>query len=153
MAPASRPEDEFYGPPQSREFFDAFLNALEIPSSAAGGAPHTVDSDLARLAEFQHRGYYLAYLSECPVAESGESADATIARLSPTFVRRIRFNYRPKVVAPLGQEIGFLVAALRAAGVGPILTQENGQVLPVPGTGAREWTALFQGAVASAAPR
>ena len=152
LAPG-RPENEFYGPPQSRDFFDDFLNALEIPAPADEGAGRTTDSDLARLAEFQRRGYYLAYLSECPLVESGDNANTAIAKLSPTLIRRIRFNYKPRLVAPLGQEIAPLVEVLRAAEVGPILTPSGGQVLPVPGTGAREWTALFQGAVAGAAPR
>ena len=155
LAPSGHPEDEFYGRPQSQGFLDNFLNALEIPSSAAEGATGATDSDLARLAEFQHRGYYLAYLSECPVqnSASAEPANAMIARLSPTLVRRIRFNYKPKLIAPLGQEIAPLVEILRKADVGPILTQSDGQAFPVPVTGDREWTALFQGAVTRVAPR
>jgi hypothetical protein len=155
LAPPARPEDDFYGPPESKEFFDPFLAALEIYSSADRAAlgSDAQAADTARIAEFQRRGYYLAYLSECPIPENGEPAAATVARLGPTLIRRIRFNYRPKHVAPLGQELFLLVDMLRVAGIGPILTLDQGLALPTPRTGDREWMELFRRSVATAAPR
>jgi len=155
LAPPVRPEDDFYAPPESKEFFDPFLDALEIYSStdrAALGSDAQA-ADTARLAEFQRRGYYLAYLSECPMPENGEPAASTIARLAPTLIRRIRFNYKPKHVAPLGQELFPLVDLLRAAGISPLLTLDQGLTLPTPRTGDREWMELFRRSVATAAPR
>jgi hypothetical protein len=146
LAPPARLVDDFYAPPESKEFFDPFLDALEIPSSAVKTAPgsdaHAADT--ARLAEFQRRGYYLSYLSECPIPENGEPAASTIARLAPTLIRRIRFNYKPKHVAPLGQELFPLFDMLRVAGIGPILTLDQGLALPTPRTGNRESLELFQ---------
>ncbi len=155
LAPPVRPEDDFYGPAESKEFFDPFLEALEIHSSKEKTGPEldAFAADSARLAEFQRRGYYLAYLSECPIPENREPAASTIARLGPTLIRRIRFNYRPKHIAPLGQELFPLVELLRVAGIGPILTLDQGLALPAPRTGDREWMELFQRAVASVAPR
>jgi hypothetical protein len=155
LAPPVRPEDDFYAPAQSKEFFDPFLNALEIPAAAEGIAPGAGANaaDTARLMEFQHRGHYLAYVSECPLPENYEPASTTIARLGPTLIRRIRFNYRPKYVAPLGKEMLPLVEMLRGGEPGNIQTLDQGLVLPTPGTGSREWAALFQRAVASVAPR
>jgi hypothetical protein len=154
-APPLRQEDMFYAPPASKEFFHPFLDALEILASSEKVAPgpdaHSADS--ARLAEFQRRGYYLAYLSECPIPENEESAAATIARLGPTLIRRIRFNYKPKHIAPLGQELFPLVDMLRVAGIGPVLTLDQGLSLPTPRAGDREWVGLFQRAVATVAPR
>jgi hypothetical protein len=155
LAPPVRPEDDFYGPAESKEFFDPFLEALEISSSTGTSTPG-LDShvaDTARLAEFQRRGYYLAYLSECPIPENREPAASTIARLGPTLIRRIRFNYRPKHIAPLGQELFPLVELLKVAGIGPILTLDQGLTLPTPRTGNREWMELFRRSVAAAAPR
>jgi hypothetical protein len=155
LAPPVRPVDDFYGPPESKEFFDPFLDALEIYSStdrAALGSDAQA-ADTARLAEFQRRGYYLAYLSECPMPENGEPAASTIARLAPTLIRRIRFNYKPKHVAPLGQELFPLVEMLKVAGIGPLLTLDQGLALPTPRTGDREWMELFRRSVATAAPR
>ena len=80
--------------------------------AAPGSDSHAADT--ARLAEFQRRGYYLAYLSECPIPENREPAASTIARLGPTLIRRIRFNYRPKHIAPLGQELFPLVEYVKS---------------------------------------
>jgi len=156
LAPRIRTEDDFYGPAESKEFIDPFLEALEIPPSSSekavlGMDPHA--ADLARLVEFQRRGYYLAYLSECAIPENVEPAAETIARLGPTLVRRIRFNYKPKHTAPLGRELTSLVDALRTAGIGPILTLAEGLSLPTPRTGDRESMELVQRSVASVAPR
>jgi len=155
LAPTVRCEDDFYGPAKSKEFFDPFLEALEIPASTERTAPGSdaQAADTARLMEFQRRGYYLAYLSECPIPENGEPAASTVARLGSTLIRRIRFNYRPKHVAPLGQELFPLVDVLRVAGIGPILTLDQGLTLPTPRTGDREWMELFRRSVATAAPR
>ena len=155
LAPPVRPENDFYGPAESKEFFDPFLEALEISSSADKAAQGSDQraTGTARLTEFQRRGYYLAYLSECPISEQEEPAASTIARLGSTLIRRIRFNYRPKHIAPLGQELSPLVDMLRAAGIGPILTLDQGLVLPTPRTGDRECMELFRGSVAAAAPR
>jgi hypothetical protein len=155
LAPSLRVEDDFYGPAESKEFFDPFLDALEIPPHAGKAAPEldALAIASARLAEFQHRGDYLAYLSECPMPENGEPPATTIARLSPTMLRRIRFNYKPKHIAPLGQELFPLVDLLRVAGIGPILTLDQGLDLPSPRTGDRGWMDLFQKAVASVPPR
>jgi hypothetical protein len=144
LAPSQHPENDFYGPPESGEFFDPFLEALSIPANSEKSA---------RLAEFQRRGYYLAYISECPLGANQEPAAATIARLGPTLVRRIRFNYRPKDIAPLGQDLLPLVEVLRTGGVGPVLTIDKGSPLSIPRTGDREGMDLFQRAVASIAPR
>jgi hypothetical protein len=157
LAPASGPENDFYGPPESNTFFDTFLEALDISASsekpAAGSAAHGEAPESARLAEFQRRGYYLAYLSECPIAENGELAESTSARLSPTLIRRIRFNYKPKNIAPMGSELCALVEKLRSEGLGPILTLDQGQVLPTPRTGDPEWVELFRRSVATVTPR
>lgn len=154
LAPAARPEDDFYGPPESKEFFNAILEALQIstPGAGADSSATAGTADLAKLAEFQHRGHYLVYLSECPIPAGHEPAAATIARLAPTLLRRIRFNYKPKLIVPLGQELAPLVDILKGAKVAPVVTLEEGLPLPYPGTGGRDWTELFQSAVAAATP-
>jgi len=154
LAPTVRPEDDFYGPAESKELADPFLDALEIHSSAekAGSELDAHAAGTARLAEFQRRGYYLAYLSECPLPDRNEPAASLVARLGPTLIRRIRFNYKPKHIAPIGQELFPLVDMLRVAGIGPLLTLDQGLTLPTPRTGDREWMELFQRAVVSVAP-
>lgn len=154
LEPATRAEDDFYGPPKSQEFFDSFLEALEIsPANNSSAESKFEADDVARLAEFQHRGYFLSHLSECPLPEPKESPESAIARLAPTLIRRIRFNYRPRHVAPMGKEMLPLVEILNAAGLGPNLILNQDQPLPVPRTGSRDWFEPFRRSVATAAPR
>jgi hypothetical protein len=167
-APQARPEDDFYAPQASLEFFDPFFDALQIhataaPASSAPGenaAENRAEdgAGIARLAEFQRRGHYLAYLSECPIPAGVETAAATVTRLGPALVRRIRFNYRPKHIAPIGQELAPLTDILNQASIhqvsyGSLLTSSDGQPLPDPRTGGRTALELFQRAVAGVVPR
>jgi hypothetical protein len=153
LEPATRAEDDFYGPPKSREFFDSFLEALEIsPANKSATESNFEAIGVARLAEFQHRGYFLAHLSECPLPEPKEASESAIARLAPTLIRRIRFNYRSRHVVPMGQEMLPLVEVLNAAGLGPNLILNQGQPLPVPRTGSRDWLDPFRTSVVTAAP-
>ena len=152
LEPVPRPEDDFYRPPQSRDFFDAFLSALNI-SPEAGKAnleSNGSEGDTAKLLEFQRRGYYLSYLSECPVTpplpagpsreRASQDRDESIAsecisRLAPTLVKRIRFNYKPKHVALLGTNMAPLVEVLDQAGIGPLLLLDHGAPLTIPAYG------------------
>lgn len=153
FAPPPRPEDNFYAPPQSKFFFDPLLEALDISTASAktaSEAPQVQDAE--RLAEFQRRGHFLAYLSECPLPAGAHSVAEAIARLTPNLVRRIRFNYKPTQVALLGTELASLVELLRNGGIGPSLILHQGLPLPLPGTGEKDWQSLFRSAVASASP-
>ncbi len=154
LAPPARAEDDFYGPAKSKEFFNPFMEALGIssPAQKSGAGLDTQEADSAMLSEFQRRGYYLTYLSECPIPEHVEPVETTIDRLAGTLIRRIRFNYRPKDIAPLGQELHPLIEKLRAAGIDTLLTLDKGQVLPMPGAGTGYSTELFRRAVSAAAP-
>ncbi len=157
--PMPRPEDDFYTPPESRNFFDSFLTALDIAADVGGRGPHSEtaiakphpaliqrESDTARLLEFQRRGYYLTYLSECP-APPAHPADANtdqggapepVSRLGPTLVKRIRFNYKPKHVALLGTSLSPLVEVFGQAGLGPLLLLDNGHPVTLTAPGDAE---------------
>jgi hypothetical protein len=141
-SPSASAGDDFYGPPESKQSFDPLMEALETPSGNAA----------ERLAEFQRRGHFLAYLSECPLPVDGQATPETIPRLAPNLLRRIRFNYKPKHVALLGQELAPLVEVLRNAGIGPSLILNQGLPLPFPSTGDQGWKSLFQSAVATVSP-
>lgn len=154
LAPPARTADDFYAPARSKAFFDPFMDALEIsaPTEQPAVGEEARAADLVRLAEFQRRGYYLTFLSECPLPENAETADNTIQRLGPTLVRRIKFNYRPKQLAPLGQELTSLVDMFKGQEIAPVLTAGNGLALPIPGTGSQDWLQLFRGSVTAGAP-
>ena len=137
LAPGTRPEDDFYGPPQSRDYFDSLMEALDIAPPAAGAFPDSDQhkGDVAKLIEFQHRGYYLSYLSECPIpAESGSVAGG-ISPLGPALIRRIRFNYKPKHIAFLGTSMAPFIEILENSGLGNLLLLHRGQPLKVPDPG------------------
>jgi len=144
LEPMPRREDNFYGPPESRDFFDSFLSALDI----------TQETDNAKLLEFQRRGYCLTYLSECPLTpqdsaslsrmqalpgaghESGDSAaPECILRLAPTLVKRVRFNYKPKHVALVGIDLTPLIEIFEHAGIGSLLIRGQDAPLTIPGSG------------------
>jgi len=158
-APPARLEDDFYAPPASPEYFDPLFAALQIHASAssAPGADSNANRSengdgWARLSEFQHRGHYLAYLAECPIPAGVETAADTVARLGPALVRRIRFNYRPKHIALIGQELLPLTDVLNQANLGDRVILSGGQPLPDPRTGGRTALELFQRAVAGVVP-
>ena len=169
--PMPRLEDDFYKPPESRDFFDSFLSAMNLSPDAEGRGPRLETAEIspqaestgrdpgpAMLLEFQRRGYYLTYLSECPVtpehfANSGfdgaqvSNARECISRLAPTLIKRIRFNYRPKHVVLLGTHLSPLIGVFEDAGLGPLLLLDRGAPLTIPGTGDGSSLALFRRAV------
>jgi hypothetical protein len=168
LEPRPRLEDEFYGPPESRDFFDSFLSALNISPDAEGRGvrlesaeirPRTEsngpDDGPAMLLEFQRRGYYLTYLSECPETQlpsasqgnEDRAARECISRLGPTLIKRVRFNYRPKHVVLLGSHLSPLIGVFEDAGLGPLLVLDRGAPLTIPGTGAGTSVDLFRRAV------
>ena len=155
LAPLPRPEDDFYGPPESSEYFNSLMDAVEITASAEKPSPGTDQpgSDSAKVVEFQRRGYYLAYLSECPIPAHSDSTNEAISTLGPTLLRRIRFNYKPKHVALLGASMAPMIEILKKAGMGPILLLDRGQPLVVPEPGDLTARAGFQAALPRGATR
>jgi hypothetical protein len=149
LDPMPRPQDEFYKPPESRQFFDSLLSALDISAHAeTNGA----EAAAANLLEFQRRGYYLTYVSECPLPlpnstsenADGSAASECISRLAPTLVKRIRFNYKPKHVALLGTNLSPLIEIFEQAGIAPLLLLDQGRPLIVPSAGEAPSLFLFQ---------
>jgi hypothetical protein len=140
LGPMPRPEDDFYRPPESRGFFDPFLSALDILSEA--GKPsreaNSREADISRLLEFQRRGYYLTYLSECPLMAQEEAnvARECISRLAPTLIKRIRFNYKPKHIALLGTNLHPLIEVFQQAGISALLDFNQATPLTIPGSGS-----------------
>jgi hypothetical protein len=149
LDPMPRPEDEFYRPPESRQFFDSLLSALDISAHPESNA---AEAAAASLLEFQRRGYYLTYLSECPLPlpnSTSDNADGSatrecISRLAPTLVKRIRFNYKPKHVALLGSNLSPVIEIFEQAGIAPLLLLDQGRPLTVPSAGDAPSLFLFQ---------
>ena len=158
LDPMPRPEDEFYRPPESRQFFDSLLSALDISTDVES---NPAEAAAANLLEFQRRGNYLTYLSECPLPlpnstrENADGSDASeyISRLAPTLVKRIRFNYKPKHIALLGTNLSPLIEIFERAGIAPLLLLDQGRPLTVPSAGDAPSLFLFQRTVNIATSR
>jgi len=133
LAPMSGPENDFYGPPVSKEIFNSLIRSARIFASPDASSPNATKSggDSEKLIEFQHKGYYVAYLSECPPPADPGATKEAVSRLGANLVRRIRFNYKPKQIALLGRELSPLVGVLETAELGPILRFELGQPMPI----------------------
>jgi hypothetical protein len=140
LAPMPRLEDDFYRPPESRDFFDPFLSALDILPEAGklGREANGREADLSRLLEFQKRGYYLTYLSECPLMaqEDADVARECISRLASTLIKRIRFNYKLRHIALLGANLAPLIEILQQAGISSLLNFNQGVPLMIPDSGS-----------------
>ena len=127
-------DDDFYLAPAKQQFFKGLLQALNI---AATGEPSDGN---AGLLEFQRRGFYLTYLSECPLegdaglasATADQSARDAISRLAPTLVTRIRFNYKPKHIVLLGGNLHPLLEMLGQTDLASLLVLDQGQPLAEP---------------------
>jgi hypothetical protein len=115
-APPSRIEDYFYRPSAhpddrsapSRLFFDEVIKCT---------GQHSVDPhhEESTLAEFQKRGFFLAYAVECPIENPGSLA-ATINKLAPSILLRVKFSYKPKWLAPISSALGELIPRFEGEG-------------------------------------
>ena len=117
-APPSRIEDYFYRPlrdgeSRSSEAKDFFVETMKT----AGITPDAAANEEAALAEFQHRGFYLAHAVECPVPTSQELSER-ITRVSATLLKRIEFSYRPKHVVPIGVAVKAMISVLQKSPIG-----------------------------------
>jgi hypothetical protein len=139
--PPPRMNDYFYHPAkdpaersvESRRLLGELLLAAEIPWDPVQG------DEEAALAEFQRRGYFLAYCCECPPesAEQGstkiteeqganEGIGEEVRRLGTTLVRRVQYSYKPKRIALLGLATGDMIPFLERAGLKDGLILDDG---------------------------
>ena len=116
-APPTRLEDYFYRPLRegesrssgAKEFFVEVMKVAGIDADAAA-------NDEAALAEFQHRGFYLADALECPVEAPREVNDRVTGTAS-TLLKRIEFSYRPKHIVPIGAGVKALIPVLQSSSI------------------------------------
>jgi hypothetical protein len=118
---------------------------LEELMYGAGLESGSLANEEAALAEFQHRGFYLAYACECPFEEGGVGTGEGIAPLSAielarrfgiTMVKRIQFSYKPKRIVLLCGATRGLIPLLEQAGFGDLLLLDRGAPFELrPGLG------------------
>jgi hypothetical protein len=132
IAPPIRVEDCFYRAAsnrderslESRNYFD------EIVKCASFTAGPEITEEAA-LAEFQHRGFYLAHAVECPVEAADSLADA-LERVRQVVIKRIQKSYKPKYIAPISDYFTKLIPLFEQNGWGDKLLLNHGGPLQAP---------------------
>ena len=115
------------------------LSATGVGAALAPGE----SSSEANLAEFQHRGYFLTHVLECPASEaiaSPQSLSDAIARQLPKTMARIRRSLRPKRIALISEKLQCVLEdpALVELGVGMLLDEFLGDRKAVNFLGDRQ---------------
>ena len=111
-APLPAPEDDFYRTGSEKRSIASQMFCDEI-SKCVGRKPGEALHDESTLAEFQRRGFYLAYAVECPV-ESSEQLAAAVSKLASRVLLRVNTSYKPKFVAPISQALQPLIALFQS---------------------------------------
>ena len=125
-APLAAPEDYFYRAPGSAQRSVASQVFFDEITTSIGRKPGEAMSEESALAEFQRRGFFLAYAVECPV-ESPEGLAATVKRLASTVLLRLNSSYKPKFVAPISNALQPLIPLLQGNGWADRLILRDGQ--------------------------
>ncbi|MGA9889368.1 MAG: hypothetical protein WBQ31_17830 [Candidatus Acidiferrales bacterium] len=119
----------------SRMFFDEL-------AKCTGQTPATRTSEESLLAEFQRRGFFLAYAVECPVKSSSELG-AAIDRMASTVVLRVNSSYKPKFLAPISRDLQALLPLLQLKGWNEKMILNNGEPFDDPFLGDPQGQAEF----------
>jgi hypothetical protein len=125
-APLSRIEDYFYraalNPADrslgARRYFEELMKAAGVP--VVGNS-----QEIALLAEFQRKGFFLTYAVECPFEEQDDPKGA-LRRLAPTVMKRVQSVYDPAYMVPISQPTAELIRLFGMIGWGDRLVLENG---------------------------
>jgi hypothetical protein len=146
-APPRRLEDFFYRVSDSggarsvgsRMYFSELAKLV-------GAEPGSEMPDETTLAEFQRRGFFLAYAFDCPVTGHKDEFDwlsAELRRLARTVVLRVQTSYKPKYVALVSQPTQELIHPLQEAKWGDRLVLDNGSPFVDPFLGDPQNQAEF----------
>ncbi|MGD0544006.1 MAG: hypothetical protein ABSB65_06315 [Candidatus Acidiferrales bacterium] len=131
-APPPRLEDYFYRPAGNRE--ERSVNAryyLDEIVKCSGFAPDSEMAEETALAEFQHRGFYLAHAVECPI-EPADALTLAIERAGPVLIRRIEKSYKPKYVALLSTPLAKVIPLFERTALHDRLLLNHGEPFSQP---------------------
>src|SRR5580704_10499431 len=142
-APTMSESDYFYHAAENREDRSVVSRMYcdEIVKSAGIAIGSGVNEEAA-LAEFQHRGFFLAYAVECPV-DSPEALSAALNRLGPVMVKRVNASYKPKYIAPISSPMAELAPLFEFSGWGERLVLNDGKPFVDPFLGDPQGQAEF----------
>jgi hypothetical protein len=107
-APPARPEDYFYHAANREERSQSSRDYFDEIAKCCGLTINPQMNDESTLAEFQHRGFYLAHVRECP-AEPADELDEALERLGSVMIRRVEKSYKPKYIVLLSASSGELI--------------------------------------------
>ena len=142
-APPARETDYFYRAAGNREersvvarmYFDEIVKSAGIATGADL-------NEEAALAEFQHRGFFLAYTVECPVGPP-EALSAALNDMAPVMVKRVNASYKPKYIAPISPSMEELTPLFELSGWGERLVLNAGKPFVDPFLGDPQGQAEF----------
>jgi hypothetical protein len=146
-APPSAPEDYFYRAANSAPRSAASQKFFDEITKCIGANLDELLTEESALAEFQHRGFYLAYVVECPV-ESPEQLAAAVTRLAPTVLLRMNASYKPKFVAPVSAALQPVISLLESNSWADRLILHDGKPFDPPSRGSAEQQSAFGVALA-----
>jgi len=125
-APPARPEDYFYYASNKEDRSTASRNYFDEIVKCSGLTLSPEMSGDSALAEFQHRGFYLAHVCECPAERTGES-DEALERLGTVMIRRVEKSYKPKYIVLLSASVGKLIPQFERSGMRDRLILDHGK--------------------------
>jgi hypothetical protein len=133
-APPLEPQDDFYRAPRSASRSAASQTFFDQLAKCIGRKPGDATEEESLLAEFQRRGFYLAYAVECP-SESFAPLAAAITKLAPRVLLRVNTSYKPKFVVPISPALQPLIALFQANSWADRLILQNGAPFADPSFG------------------
>jgi hypothetical protein len=104
---------------EGRHLLDA-TGLLAMAQGQAGGRA-------AALAEFQHRGYFLTHVLECPSEITDGPGRAAMESQLPLVLARMRRSLRPKRIAVIAQNLDVLLPRFAASELGATLLLDGGK--------------------------
>jgi hypothetical protein len=142
LAAPARDEDYLYaGAGEEASPLKAFEGEARLILQAAGLEALAGERSAARsevLGEFQHRGYFLVHLLECPLeTPAGEASGFLAAATShlPAVLARIRRSLKPKQIALVSSSLEGMLGHLSAEALGaPLLLDGGGKPFALEGS-------------------
>jgi hypothetical protein len=120
------------------------LSATGLLAMAQG----QVSGRAAALTEFQHRGYFLTHVLECPSEVTGGPDRGAMENQLPLVLARIRRSLRPKRIAVIAQSLDGLLARFAASELGATLLLDDGKAFALDAADPAAATARLREALA-----
>jgi hypothetical protein len=146
-APPSQPQDDFYRAATSAKRSAASQMFFDEITKSIGRKPGDATDEESVLAEFQRRGFYLAYAVECPI-ESPEELSAAVIKLAPRVLLRVNTSYKPKFVAPISHALQPLIPLFQTNSWADRLILQGGAPFEIPTVGDPQHSAASGAALA-----